>query len=178
MKNVRTRQVMSGRQTGIVLKNSGIFEIVLEVLQDRRVDSTRILDVGAGQHLYYTQKLRQTGWQVGAIDLPENMGPDHTPEAWGEKWDVIFAGRVFNVLADDGEIERLTDKIKNSLTTDGVVVLNLPESPRNFGGWPESTGEGNKKFQNLLKKHFETVIKTQKKNTYIVKNPRKRLKNT
>lgn len=162
--NVYARQYKSGRQSGASLKNSVIGnrylpELLSKIEQTTDKSKLNILDAGAGKHAFYTLNLRNKGYNVKAIDVPENMVKGvHNPDAYSHKYDVVFSSRVLNVFSDASVLENFIKNISNVVVPGGYYLADLPTSPRDFGAYAGlKPKEGNDFLKTILSKYFSSV---------------------
>ena len=57
----------------------------------------RILDFGAGPHIYHTKMLREHGYKVTAHDFGKNLNENHDINALNKRYDIVMASNVLNV---------------------------------------------------------------------------------
>lgn len=102
-----------------------------------------ILDYGAGREALHAQALRAEGYRVTAHDLWATPGI-HDPDALKRKYDLVYASNVANVWASLGMAALSVAQMFHAVRPGGLLVLNLPASPRK-GAWdafgPREAGE-------------------------------------
>jgi SAM-dependent methyltransferase len=163
IENVYARQFKSGRQSGAVLGSSVVgneyLPRLLELFKHKEPKDISILDAGSGKHALYTKRLRETGYDAKAIDLPENMIEGlHNADAYNYNYDIAFSGRVLNVFSDKDDLISFIKQIYDVLKPNGFYLCNLPSSPRNFGAFENmSVKEGNLFLKSILESYFKDV---------------------
>ena len=126
------------------------------VLNNIDKDSS-ILDFGAG-HGKQTTRLKNVGFKnVTAYDTRE-YGKDSptttNKDVLKNKYDVVMAGNVLNVQANDKELNTVLNEMMGAVDAKGKIIANFPSTPNKH---PEI--QNVKAMEERLKSYFNTVEK-------------------
>lgn len=151
----------TARSKGIVGKTALVPRIVLETVSKDKV----ILDYGCGPNMVQSSMLKANGFEyIDSYDFGLNLREDMRYSVLENHYDVIFCSNVFNTHSSEKMSEDSIVDIKSRLKNDGLIILNLPASPRFF--WTTS------RFNAFINKHFgeSNVTVNKKKFTYVITN--------
>lgn len=151
----------TARSKGIVGKTALVPRIVLETVSKDKV----ILDYGCGPNMVQSSMLKANGFEyIDSYDFGLNLREDMRYSVLENHYDVIFCSNVFNTHSSEKMSEESIVDIKSRLKNDGLLILNLPASPRFFWTTPS--------FNAFINKHFgeSNVTANKKKFTYIITN--------
>ena len=137
----------TSRANGMIGKNALVPKFVKQIVSK---DQT-ILDFGAGKHAMHTQELRSKGYNITAYDFGNNVTELHDPNALNKKYDVVFASNVLNTLSTVEDIEQTVSQMINCVEEDGILIVNIPASPRKLQEVPE---DSHNSVWNCLHKEF------------------------
>lgn len=169
---VRKRILRSGQQSGAVLENAIVPKRYVPVELERLVserggaEKVYVLDAGSGKHAKHAIDLRNSGYNVDAIDLPENMVEGvHNPDAYTKGHDIAYSSRVLNTMPSKAVMDEFIGNISRSLHPDGAYVANVPNDPL-LGAWRVGEAEKGKLLgdpvrrqilSDVLSNHFHDI---------------------
>lgn len=151
----------TARSGGIVGRTALVPRIVLETVNKDKF----ILDYGCGPEMVQSNMLKSNGFEhVDSYDFGLNLRVNMRYSLSKDYYDVIFCSNVFNTHSSEKMSEDSITDIKFRLKKDGLLILNLPQSPRFFWDTP--------KFNSFINKHFgeSNVIVNKKKFLYTITN--------
>jgi hypothetical protein len=151
----------TARSKGIVGKTALVPRVVLETVSKDKV----ILDYGCGPNMVQSDMLKSNGFEhIDSYDFGMNLREDMRYSVLENYYDIIFCSNVFNTHSSEKMSEESITDIKSRLKKDGLLILNLPYSPRFF--WTIPT------FNAFINKHFgeENVTVNKKKFLYTITN--------
>lgn len=125
----------TARATGSVGKNAIVPKYVRTIAKAEDC----ILDFGSGPKAIHTASLRSEGFNVTAYDFGINVNDLHDVDALGKKYDIVFASNVLNTLTEANDIYETIEQIAKCVKEDGIMVVNVPATPRKLKDNPQDT---------------------------------------
>ena len=145
----------TARSKGTIGRNAILPKYIIENFEFDKVGN--ILDFGAGKNIIHTKALRDKGYLVDAYDIGDNFIKGVHTEIKDQKYDIIFASNVINILPNLVSIIEVIGLIYYLLDEDGCTLFNFPKNPRKL----EISDDD---FKELLY-HFFNAVRIEKYNS-------------
>jgi len=106
--------------------------VVPHIVREFAKKNDSILDFGAGRYAAHAQMLNDEGYNVTAYDFGANETELHDSTALQNQYDVVYASNVLNIQSSIDMLERTIAQIASTVKPGGIIIGNLPASPRKF----------------------------------------------